>query len=401
MKNVKKIGALVLALVMVLAMSSTAFAEETIGNTGIVGTTSSTLNAVVKIPKTLKVFNPDENSVYAPNITYTYAVAAGTAEIEITDDQSVKAKTKMPTSAQMPALTSNTLSWSSASTTLGASSSGDNSSTNNVQYLELTFTSSAFTAAGIYRYKITETVNYTGSGVTAGTNTDHELFLDVYVRDTDTTTAGQTIYGYVLHTGDDSINGVNPTNVDTKTEGFVFDEYHTSNVTVSKTLSGDVAMNGHEFPMAVTIAEGTVTQGFHLLTGKTGTATVAATLADKIYTDAAKVSNGAKVKYIGLPTGATFTVTETNDVAGTTYSSEVKVDGTTNNTNTNMYTDGTLAMTGATTVTADTAHTVGYTNTLLLISPTGVALRVAPYALILAAGVVLLVLSKKRRTAED
>lgn len=153
--------------------------------------------------------------------------------------------------------------------------------------------------------------------------------------------------------------------------------------------------------MAVTIAEGTVTQGFHLFTYKTGTATVAATLADKIYIDAAKVSNGANVKYIGLPTGATFTVTETNDVAGTTYSSEVKVDGTTNNTNTNMYTDGTLAMTGATTVTADTAHTVGYTNTLLLISPTGVALRVAPYALILAAGVVLLVLSKKRRTAED
>lgn len=159
MKNVKKIGALVLAVVMVLAMSSTAFAEETIGNTGIVGTTSSTLNAVVKIPKTLKVFNPDENSVYAPNITYTYAVAAGTAEIEITDYQSVKAKTKTPTPAQMPTLTSNTLSWSSASTTLGASSSGDNSSTNNVQYLELTFTSSAFTAAGIYRYKITETVN--------------------------------------------------------------------------------------------------------------------------------------------------------------------------------------------------------------------------------------------------
>ncbi len=395
MKNTwKKLGAIALVLMLMLSLSVTAFAAETMVTSGIVGSKDSTVNNVLKIPKTLKVFNPDETSVYAPNISYSYAVTAGSAEIEITDADSVTAKTKAPTSAQMPALTASTLSWSSASTTLGASSTGDNSAAANVQYLELTFTPGAFTAAGVYRYKITETVTYTGTGVTEGTNTDHELFLDVYVKDTDAQTAGQTIYGYVLHTGDDSINGSTSTNTDTKVEGFVYDEYHTSNLTVSKTLVNDAAMNSHEFPMAVTIAEGSVSAGFHLLTEKTGTATVAATLADKTYTDSAKIANGGTVKYVGLPTGATFTVTETNDVTGTTYKVTHAIDSTPTEDG-NKYTGGT-ATAAVTTVAKDTAHTVAFTNELVLISPTGVVMRVAPYALMLIGGFVLLVISRRK-----
>ncbi len=400
MKNtLKKLGAIALVLMLMLSLSVTAFAAEDMTASGIVGSKDSNLNSVLKIPKTLKVFNPDEESVYAPNISYSYAVTAGTAEIEITDADEVTAKTKAPTSAQMPTLTASTLSWSSASTTLGASSTGNNSAAANVQYLELTFTPSAFTAAGIYRYKITETVTYTGTGVTEGENTDHELFLDVYVKDTNANTAGQTIYGYVLHTGDDSINGSTSTNTDTKVEGFVYDEYHTSNLTVSKTLVNDAAMNSHEFPMAVTIAEGSVSAGFHLLTEKTGTATVAATLADKTYTDSAKVANGGTVKYVGLPTGATFTVTETNDVTGTTYKVTHAIDGGTSTEDGNKYTGGT-ATAAVTTVAADSAHTVAFTNELVLISPTGVVMRVAPYALMLIGGFVLLVISRRRKVEE-
>ena len=43
------------------------------------------------------------------------------------------------------------------------------------------------------------------------------------------------------------------------------------------------------------------------------------------------------------------------------------------------------------------AGTVTFTNTLLQISPTGLVLRFAPYALMLIGGVVLLVIAMKHR----
>ena len=50
----------------------------------------------------------------------------------------------------------------------------------------------------------------------------------------------------------------------------------------------------------------------------------------------------------------------------------------------------------------DNDYTVAITNTLLTISPTGVTLRVAPYVLMLGAGLLLVFFSRRRRArAED
>ncbi len=49
----------------------------------------------------------------------------------------------------------------------------------------------------------------------------------------------------------------------------------------------------------------------------------------------------------------------------------------------------------------DVSHVIAFTNVLETISPTGVALRVAPYVAILCGGIVLLVLTKKRKADEE
>lgn len=118
-----------------------------------------------------------------------------------------------------------------------------------------------------------------------------------------------------------------------------------------------------------------------------------------------------------------MTTNEYNDVVGTQY--KVTTEGGTTNDATGKtinWNQWTSAITSWTTVTAlggiantnavaaknfsasDTAHSganVKFTNTLQLISPTGYVSRFAPYALILVAGIALLIVAKKRKPAKD
>ena len=411
----KKIGALVVVVVLAMGLCVMANATAvTMDDDGILGTTAGDLNETLNIPVKLKVFNPSQTSVYAPNITYTFEVTAGAAGETITDtaDPAVTVKTKSPSGeGQLPTLgdgttqsttTTTTLSWSSADTKVTAASGGNNTGENNVQNLTLTFDKSKFSASGVYRFKITETTAYSTSGVTAGTvgKTDdntHVLYLDVYFRDV--TGAADTIYAYVLHTGTAAAGN--------KVEGFE-DEYHTSNLKISQKVTHDDANLSTLFPMSVTFDKGDVTNGFHLLTGKEGgTTTVLDKIADKTYTDttASVFSNEGDektsyVEYYGIPTGVKFTVVEKNPVDGTTYGVTYKVDGGAASSSESTYSGGKVTA-GPTTVLADTPHTVEFTNDLSLISPTGVVLRYAPYALMLGAGITVLPLSRSHKKREE
>ena len=327
----------------------------------------------------------------------------------------------------------NTISWTPAST-LTASTSG----TANYQDLTIDFTNVVFGAAGVYRYVISEALTdggYAASGVTETTSTTnpHTRYLDVYVRPaptgfTDGTAAADwDIYGYVcvLENEDITDAGDSATTGAVKTNGFVAgsndgtsylaDSYYTFNVTVSKTVTNDAyAKAMTAFPFTVTFTNANVTKAVDISSDLTGTPTGftnpdPAALSAGTTTGVANIKDGQAVKYIGIPNGTSVAVYETNPVTGVTYQVTTSIDGATSGTGYNidqavLTNETSTAMTLSTTSNADddVDHTIAIDNNLQLISPTGVVLRVAPYALMLVAGVTLfIILAARRRKAKE
>jgi len=193
------------------------------------------------------------------------------------------------------------------------------------------------------------------------------------------------------------------------------DKYHTFNLTVSKTLVGDQAMNGHKFPFNVDFTNDSVTASILLKQetvaggGITANLPAAAGVSGLDVTDLG-LANGASVKYIGIPVGVgevtSVEVYENNDVTGTVYKSSYKVDDGEASEAKSLSWEGDASKSDVARLEAgitDDAHTIAFTNTLEVISPTGVVLRFGPYALMLAGGLALLILAMRRRSlkAED
>ena len=384
MKKLQKTGSLLLALVLVLAVSA-AFAGQTLSDGEVGGfsqpDTPNVNDKVVSIRKEITAFNPDEALIYGPAITYTYTVTPGT-EVSITDETGDHSSGTAATTTTLPGITtgvkvnagtagtassaSGTLAWTNADI-LDASAAG----TANCKEFTLDFSDVVFTQPGVYRYLITETVSaYTTSGVTETTGT-HTRYLDVYVMRsedydaTEITSDDWRIYGYVcvIESEDITPAGDTSTTGAVKTNGFVAatndgtdvkaDEYHTFNLTVGKTLVGDDVMNSHKFPFDVAWTAGGATGNFQFAVEEsdasvTKTAQAAATsvggtsvAANSLYKvggasavgtadkdGSPSIANGGTVKYIGIPAGTVAAVTETNDVTGTTYTTTAEEDGT-------------------------------------------------------------------------
>ncbi len=477
-KMMRRIGALVLAVFMIMVMSVTAFAATDLagGEAGgyTVADTPYLNDKVINLKKEITVYNPDESLVYGPAIAYTYAItaASGSELVSITDSASTANSTDPDhytglavTTMALGGVTNGlvatgagsasgtpTIVWTNADI-LDASASG----TANYKNLTIDFSNVNFGAPGVYRYKITETATtYVTSGVTdgnGGTASDAIRYLDVYVmrsdsyNDTTLEAADWRIYGYVcVENGTTAI-----TDATTKTNGFVdsntatnasnADEYRTYNLTLGKTLTGDATMNGHKFPFDATWTADGATGTFQFIVEETGTASAtkvaqtatttvngATVAADTLYkvggADAVGtadkdgtplIANGGTIKYIGIPNGTKVTVTETNDVVGTTYTTTGTETIGTGSATDIAWTGGTSAKSAdskaatmnqsdttiyaqAATPTADSNVAIQVTNALAIISPTGITLRVAPYILMLGAGIALLLISRRRRT---
>ena len=458
MKNIaKKLGALALALVLMLSLSVPAFAdgEATLADGEVGGSSTfatdnpTSQSKAIKIAKELTVYNVDVATIKAPTITYNYTVTAGGA-VSITDattDHTNSTAVKVTTKpGNLTGLKVNGTAGATGSIVWASTEdvSAGTDGVANLKYLTLDFTDVVFGAAGVYRYIITETApDYAASGVTETTNTTnaHVRYLDVYVRpatsgfNNGTAATDWDVYGYVCVLENEAITDAGDTTTTgaVKTNGFVAgendgttykaDSYYTYNVTVSKTVTNDAyAKATHSFPFTVLFTNADITQNVDIMSTTTGTVSgftdpANGALSDGTTNGILLIKDSSSVKYIGIPNGTKVEVYETNDVAGVTYQVTTNTDGTANvddavtdnDTPTTAESQTTRAayQSTKTTITPtkdaddDTAHTIAVDNNLQIISPTGVALRVAPYALMLAAGVALLVISRRRKAAAD
>lgn len=460
----KRFGSVVLILVLIMSLSVTALAEGEASLTGgeIGGFTEpdtpTTQSKVLILKKELTAFNLDEPEIVAPTISYTYAIEAGPAGVNVMDAATdhaqgvgaltVPTKAGITTGITMTGTAANTIAWTNDDT-LTASTDG----TANYKDLKIDFSNVVFTGPGVYRYKITETpsgyaaagVTETKSGEAAGS---HVRYLDVYVKPATTFTTGAAasdwdIYGYVCMYESEEITpeGDTTTTGAMKTNGFVSgtndgtvikaDSYYTFNVIVGKTVVNDAyAKATHAFPFTVIFTNATVSQSIDISSKPVEANTsvsgfvnpAAAALSEGTTKGIVYIKDGATVKYIGIPNGTSVEVYETNDVTGVIYHVVTNLTTTTTvatpDASVTWGTAPTAAEAQAATKAAyestkstitttadaddDNAYKVDVTNTLLTISPTGITLRVAPYALMLCVGLLLLVYSRKRKAkAED
>ena len=398
MRNrIRKIGTLALADMMALGMSMTAMAADMNGENGVIGEFTgqpAVQESSVTFYKEITAFNPAGSDVYAPAVTYRYSIEPAAGGHEITDYAGVKATVKAGLAG---AAITGSVAWTNEEK-LDTSAEGSA----NRKPIEISFENVSWNGAGVYRYEITETApSYAASGLTEGDG-DHIRYLDVYVKDA--ADAGYEIYGYVCFANDVDIDA----EAAAKSEGFVnadslaADQYHTYDLEVTKTVVNDKAMNDHDFPFTVafTPADGLNTANIKLDTAVNDDAALGNGYAGSLSTDTPRLQNAGSVKYIGIPCGTKVEVNETVDAAGATYQvtttqADVNVDETITGTAEGV--DSGKAVVNAQRISGLETKTVDFTNTLLLISPTGIALRFAPYILLLGAGLVILVLGRIRK----
>ncbi len=456
MKNLKALGALLLVVVMLMSLTTAAFAagvdlgdgedNSTLGvageftdydasspnNTGE-GSKQTLVNSV-NIKKELLSFNATSPTVYAPAFTYTYTVTPATVTgLTVTDAAAKHASNAAVTVPVKAGITTGLVvtgteageagSATSAvgtlvftnNTALTSSADGTGEGVNTYD-INLDFSGVTFPQTGVYRYEIAETLagDLTYDGIDVKDGGANTLYLDVYVDGT------PAIYGYVCMTENASVDPATTT----KTNGFVSDgegagadSYYTYDLTISKEVVNDnYAKINIAFPYTVIFNNnGNFTTDYKITeTAATGSTGIAPAAGAPTWNGVALVKHGADITYTGIPAGVDVDVYETNISTGVIYSVETSVNsgtpvldasvtwGTTPadvvaQTNKKDY-ESTKATVDTTATTAVTeGQTLAITNTLVTISPTGITLRVAPYALMLGIGVLLLVYSRKRK----
>lgn len=289
--------------------------------------------------------------------------------------------------------------------------------------VKITFKPAAFATPGVYRFVVTEGL---ADGANKGdveamkVNVDGvekpyqtQRFLDVYVRLKEGSATGEReIYGYVLHSGDTLLanNATGNKHTGDKNSGFDGDgnktgkrdtpqgytRYTPRKLKVDKKISGMINKD-NLFPFTVNL--------FHNKAGAVnfdnadlqvkvkmpGATAYTVKKASEIPGLGAKLKDGQSLEIIGLPKTTTYNVKENNNTA-LTIKSDVRFsedvaheipDTVTAVSETVLPTKDSTERGGDKSLVQKDSH-VAYHNHIDEITPTGVVLTVAPYAMMLA-----------------
>jgi len=460
----KKLVSLILAIMMIAAVGAAFATSVEDEGTG----TSGTAITEVAITKEIVLFNTTTQQIYEPNIKYTYSLATQNPNSPtVTDKNSMTATVKTGVAGLVKIQGSNKDGYIGTAGTSASLVFGDDNSTKKatvvegtiittsnkkvaVRNLKLSFDVTALksgdsypaTSAGIYRYKITDdttAATLTAAGVARNSSYDPVRYLDVYVEWNSERTAPQ-VYGYVLYKTTDTsttadgtssitydsskttfikVTGYNVESEMLSTDGSsnsTADEYHTYNLSVTKTTTGSMADLNNEFPVGIIFTNDSVTAlADFYSTGDFANTNLALTATGgySVNTDFSttpSVKNDDTFTFVGLPAGTYYQIAEKNN----TYDSyKVKIEDKTPSTAVNVFAEAIVAAGANTTVNTRIAidndagsssyktQDIQITNTLDAISPTGYVSRFAPYALILIGGIALLIIAKKRKPKEE
>ena len=382
-KHARFLTTLLAAVLLVAAALPSAFAFK---YTAVAGTSTTFYKYLV--------MDVDAN---VPNATFAFTVAPGTAIAATENRVAVLAGIGTPTIADVTFAPGNTTYTTKQGTDEVTLVSGQKYAK---QTVTVSFSGISFPEPGIYRYIVTETAT-TNQGVT---NDESETrTLDVYVTDND---GALEVSSYVLHTGTDApAAGADKGSADVSNTGDKLGDksagytntYDTSNLTFSKTVSGNQASRDKYFAFTVTIrgaVAGTVydvdlTKADVNISANPNDATTCignavtqpqrlTVPADGTVTQVFYLQHGQEITIKGLAKGTEYAVTENpedykqtapDNASGTIVSEDV---------------------------------TAAFTNTRSGVIPTGVLLTVAPFAAIMAVGAVgiIVMVGKKRKRAE-
>ena len=377
----KRVCTLLLALVLILSLGSTALAS--VSYTEIHGTSTD-----------FKTYLVVKNDANIPAAEYTYTIAAGTP-VAANLSAGTLAVLAGPTPANVVIGNAGKTSFTvNQATTAGTATDGIVNSTEKkyaTNTVTVNFANVQFDEPGVYRYVITQAGDSTKAYLqddSVATRT-----LDVYIKDNNGTLE---VEGYVMYSGTVTTGPkADGTTSETKTSKYV-NTVLTQDYSLTKQVSGNQASKDKYFKFTVTIANagnGTIINVDMSAAQKTPTkssATIyeaaAMSTANNITSLAAGtdgsithdfyLSHGDTIRLTGVPKSAVVTVVEVPE----------------------DYTCDKQSNTSATTIVSDDVA-VTFTNTRAGTVPTGVILSVVPGILVVAfASAGLILFSRKKRS---
>ncbi|MDO4360563.1 MAG: FctA domain-containing protein, partial [Escherichia coli] len=357
-KTIGRVAATFLATAMlasISAVSALAEGEQFNGTTNTDGDYTVTMQKVVKVP----------GNVYAPNATFSFTA---TANYEAETFNGIPVET---TTNGTPAA----VTVSDATFTSSATAATNNEYTQN---FTITVDLSQYSHAGVYKYLLKETVG-NKTGITYDTQ---EKYLYVIIENGQN--GALSVAGVVVkNKADNTTTDAGKSTSFTNSYIGATPDADTTDLTLTKTISGASANKNQEFSFTISIDNGTAgqtgsqdNQVFKYWNdanknnteeeGETGTVTANG---DDL---TLSLGNGEKVVIYGLRSGDTYTITEANVTGGKTADGyTVKINGTA---------DNATGVNNGTVANADIS--VNYENVRDSVTPTGLVMDIAPYILL-------------------